>query len=564
MASDDPNDVLGRLHEASKKGEAPNEKAKSDPPLRTVHSSRLEITLSETMINSAAIMAMEWLAGARVPIYQRSGRLVRPASADLVDAEGRTVSTTVLIELNATYLKSILAKYFRWRKATRNKDKDGNVHEGWKYVSPGWDVPPLILAMQGDWPFPTVKGILSTPTLRPDGTLLDRLGLDVQTGLLLRDLPMMSGVKARPTREDAEEALKLLLELLKEFPFLDKTGRVVALSLIVSMVARGALGQVPLHLFTAPTAGSGKSFLADIPSMIATGRRAPVVAAGSRIDEQEKRIAAAMLSGRPMISLDNLTGVLSSSLLCQAVSQPIVGYRKMGGDKEIEIECRSVFVANGNNIAIADDLGRRTLFARLDAKVEKPWEREFKQKPLEMIAANRGRYIAAALTIPLAYLAAREPEVVGAPVNGFEAWSRLVRAALVWLGEADVAATMDIAREQDPKLQAKLAVFAAMVNAFGMGEGSGRTAAQMIEATVVTGLALLGEPEPKGRALKDALMGILPVGVKEMTSQRLGFWFREAKDTIVGGMQLCSEDNRTGTGRWWIERAKGKAAGDCW
>jgi putative DNA primase/helicase len=250
MASDDPNDALNRLHEASKKDEAEGVKTASGggaktggakasagaPPLRTVQSSRhLEITLSETTINAAAIMAMEWLAGAKVPIYQQSGRLVRPVSADLVDADGRTVSTTVLTELNATYLKSILAKYFSWRKRTQNKDKDGKVHEGWKYVSPGWDVPPLILAMRGDWPFPTVKGILSTPTLRSDGTLLDRLGLDVQTGLLLRDLPMMSGVKARPTREDAKEALEFLLGLLREFPFLDKTGRVVALSLIVRL-----------------------------------------------------------------------------------------------------------------------------------------------------------------------------------------------------------------------------------------------------------------------------------------------------------------------------------------
>jgi hypothetical protein len=407
--------------------------------------------------------------------------------------------------------------------------------------------------MRGDWPFPTVTGILQAPTLRADGTLLNQEGLDVQTGLLLVNLPAMpEGLKEKPSREEALEALKLLKELLKEFPFLDEPSKVVALSLIISMVVRGALGQVPLHLFTAPAAGSGKSLLTDIVSMIATGRRAAVVAAASRVDEQEKRIAAAMLSGRPLVALDNLTGVLTSSLLCQAVSQPVVAYRKMGGDKEIELDCRSVFAANGNNIAIAGDLGRRTLFSRLDAKMEKPWEKEFERKPLEMIARDRGRYIAAALTIPLAYLAAGSPRRANTVANGFEEWMHFVRDALVWLDEADVASTMNTARNEDPDLQATLAMFAAMAVQFGTGQGAARTAAQIIEESKMSLDSKLDQVE----RLHAALEGITPAGTKEISAHRLGSWLREAKGQIVGGMRLCNETDRTSTAMWWIEKAK--------
>jgi putative DNA primase/helicase len=565
MATD--NDPLARLqarkaiHNAQKQEQAKTEAGGAgSPPLKTVHDSRLTITLSETTINEAATTAMAGLVGLKEPIYQRAGRLMRPASADLISApvksgaKGEMVKTTVLVDLNTTYLKSRLAKHFRWQRMTRHTDKDGKITLGRRFTSPEWDVPNLILAMQGDWPFPPITGILSAPTLRADGTLLDQPGYDAQTGLLLRHLPVMPKVEAMPTREDAEAALGLLLELLEEFPFVG-IGRAVALSLILSMVARGALGQVPLHLFTAPTAGSGKSFLSDIVSMIATGRRAPVVAATSRHDEQEKRIAASMLSARPLVALDNLTGTLDSALLCQAVSQPIAVYRRIGGDKEIELDCRgSVFVANGNNIAIKGDLGRRTLFARLDAGMEKPWERPLKRNPLEMIARDRGRYIAAALTIPLAWQASGCPRIANTVANGFEEWMGFVRDSLMWVGEADVVSTMDMARSEDPDLQKMLAMFAAMVGAFGFGEKAGRTTAQIIEAVETTGLDLLKEPEPKTRALREALEAIIPA--KTLSTNRLGIWLRAAKDNVLGGLCLCKEDNRTGTGRWWIEERK--------
>jgi putative DNA primase/helicase len=509
--------------------------------------SKPEIFFSDTTINEAARTAMYTLAVAKVPIYQRAGNLMRPASVDLIDADRKKVKAMSLIELNATYLKMILADHFTWWRAGRIENENGEKKAGWRRVSSGWDVPELILAMQGDWPFPPVTGILTAPTLRPNGSLLDRPGYDEQTGLLLTNLPTMPTVKEKPTREDAEAALKLLLKLLEEFPFLDDASRVVALSLILSMVARGALGQVPLHFFSAPVAGSGKSLFNDIVWMIVTGRRAPVVGATARIDEQEKRIAAAMLSGRALIALDNLTRPLDSALLCQAVSQPIVVYRKMGGDKEIEIDCRStVCTANGNNITIIGDLGRRTLFARIDAKMERPWERDFKRDPLELIAADRGRYIAAALTIPLAYLAAGTPRTVNTPANGFEAWSRLVREALAWLGQPDVASTMEVARSEDPKLQEKLAVFTAMAGAFGVGEGAAKTSAQIIEASESL--------YPDHRALRTALLAIAPAGARDISSAALGAWMREAKDTGAGGMQLRGGWNKsTNTGTWWIE-----------
>jgi putative DNA primase/helicase len=365
------------------------------------------------------------------------------------------------------------------------------------------------------------------------------------------NLPAMPTLRERPTREDAEAARRLLLGLIEEFPFVDNASLAVGLSMVLSTVLRGALEQVPLHLVSAPSAGCGKSLLTDIASMIGTGERTTVVAASTNSEEQEKRLGAAMLSGRALIALDNLNGMLSSDLLCQAISQPLVAFRPLGASTEVKLACRSVFVANGNNISICDDLGRRTLLVQLDAGIEKPWQKQFRQNPLESIARDRGRYIAAALTIPLAYLAAGAPSEVGTAANGFEAWSLLVRAPLVWLGAADPASTMDVARGGDPKLQAKLAVFAAMANFIGIGQDHARTAAQIIDAS---GDQLTTELEPKRRALRIALMAIAPAGAKDISPHRLGTWLRSARRQIVGGMRLCNDLDRNSTATWWIER----------
>jgi putative DNA primase/helicase len=129
-----------------------------------------------------------------------------------------------------------------------------------------------ILAMAGEWPFNPIVGVIGCPTLRPDGSLLDRPGYDDATGLVLfQTLPL--DLPTSPTRDEAEAALGVLGELLVEFPFEDDASRATALSMLITPVVRGAMPVAPMHLVVAPEAGTGKSYIADIASMIATGER---------------------------------------------------------------------------------------------------------------------------------------------------------------------------------------------------------------------------------------------------------------------------------------------------
>lgn len=58
-----------------------------------------------------------------------------------------------------------------------------------------------------------------------------------------------------------------------------------------------------MHGFTAPVAGSGKSKLVDLASIVATGHEAAVIEEGDE-EELPKRLGAALLAGNQVISID--------------------------------------------------------------------------------------------------------------------------------------------------------------------------------------------------------------------------------------------------------------------
>ena len=82
--------------------------------------------------------------------------------------------------------------------------------------------------------------------------------------------------------------------------------------------------------------------------------------------------------------------------------------------------------------------------------MEQPELRQFKFDPVARVLADRGKYIAAALTICRAYMVAGKPNP--APkLASFEGWSDTVRSALIWLGKEDPVKSMETARAEDPE-----------------------------------------------------------------------------------------------------------------
>lgn len=351
----------------------------------------------------------------------------------------------------------------------------------------------------------------------------------------------MPPIPAEPTRHDAHTALALLNRLLNEFPFADankgdqSVNRAVALSMLLTPVIRGALGPVPLHLVTSPQSGSGKSYLADIASMIAIGDRCPARSASSNPEETEKRLVAAVLSGLPIIVLDNCVDTLESPTLCQITERPRLQIRPLGKSDDIPVWNTFTVFANGNNAAIGGDMVRRTIQCVLDANVENPEEREFRTDPVAMIKADRGAHVAAALTIVRAYICAGKPRQVK-PLPSYEHWSDLIRSALVWLGWPDPVSTMADTRRADPVRMERAIVFSAWEIELGL-DGFFRTQ-DLIKAAAKQG-DLFGNS-----VLRDALLDVARDRIHrdQIDPRRLGKWLKKQTNIISGTRKLIIDD----------------------
>ena len=453
-----------------------------------------------------------------------------------------------LSPVSETYMRDQLSRTINWQKYVRREKE-------WIAVDPPEEVASIILARSGEWTFPPVTGVITTPTLRSDGTILGEAGYDAATGLILMDPPALPPIRKHLSRKDAIAALALLDELLVEFPFLDDASRSVALSALITPVVRGAMPVAPMHVARAPTAGSGKSYLYDTASAIAIGQRCHVIAAGSKEEETEKRLAACVLSGYPLVSIDNVNGELGGEFLCQVIERPVVSPRILGRSEQPRLPNRMTLFATGNNVRLVGDMTRRALICSLDAKHERPELRVFAAKPVDRVLTDRGRYVAAALTVVRAYFVAGKPGKL-TPLASFEPWSDSVRSALTWLGRADPIETIAVARAEDPELQALTALHNAWREVIGVGPANSCTAAQLLSKAQEKRSAyddrgiypVRGSEDWKYPVLREAMDAL---GVTNAKS--LGKWLSGKKGRIVGQYRLAGLMKGNDALRWYLE-----------
>ncbi len=483
------------------------------------------------------------------PIYRRGTVLVRPVVEEVDAAHGRKATVAVLHEVGPVYLRDLMGRVAAWEKFNIRK-------KGYVKADPPAEVAGMILARYGEWSFSPIAGIIATPTLRPDGSIFSEPGYDPDSRFYLADPPELPPIPKKPARDNALTALADLTGLLEEFPFVDEPSRAVALSALITPIARGAFVCAPMHVARAPTPASGKSYLFDVAAAIAFGEPCPVMAAGRDEAETEKRLGAALLSGQSMISLDNVDGELGGVCLCQVVERPMVDIRILGKSEKVRIEARgTTFFATGNNIVIVGDMTRRAIVATLDPQTERPELREFKGDPVSTVLADRGRYIAAALTICRAYAVAGYPDSAP-PMASFGGWSKTVRSALMWLGCGDATETMEASRAEDPDLTALREILQAWDAAFGTGPGKQRAVAEVLKTIEET------DGGPEHPDLREAVLAGVPFRGR-LTSRAFGKWLSRNQGRIANGLKFMrGAGNTHDPARWWVAAHTPKPAQD--
>jgi hypothetical protein len=482
--------------------------------------------------------AIDALDAAEVPFYRRYLSIVSVAMIPAKASDGTNIVAPALVEVPVQQLAYELGKAAHWVKFIVSRQE-------WVPIDVPAEVASTIPKLPNEWKFKPIAGIVGTQTMRPNGTILDKPGYDPATGYVLFRPPAMPPIPEVPTKRDAERALYTLNRLLDEFPFaFDAEGRhtpknnpsrSVGLAMLMTPVLRPALAPtVPLLVVQKPACGSGGSYLCDLAAALATGERCPVLAKAMNPEETEKRLVSAALNGQPIISIDNCNGELRSEFLCQAVERPLLQVRMLGVSKDVTVANSVSYFANGNNIQIAEDLVRRTLQCRLDANMERPETREFRRNPLADILADRGKFVAAVLTIARAYVVAGMPDRPPRFMS-FDRWSDVVRGSLMWLGHADPCDTVADLAVADPVKSERAEVFRAI-------------AAAMVDPnyTVAEIIAAARTSIEAGNALRMVATG----RDGEINPRRLGKWLAASQNTIAGGHKLMSAGSVQNRVRW--------------
>ena len=493
--------------------------------------------------------AEQAIIAANMGLYQRGSLVVRPATTRVAVADGKQTAATRLVPVKSHHIAELMTRAAIFERFDLRS-------EDWVPIDCPQRVSDVYLARDGQWKLAVLAGVVSCPVLRPDGSILETPGYDAATGLLFDPQgATFSPVPTNPGKDAAADALVALKTLIKTFPFVTDADQSVALSAILTAVHRRSLPTAPLHGFSAPVMGSGKSMLVDVASEIADGRSAAVMALGRTDDEAEKRLGAALIAGDAIVSIDNVDRPFGGELFCQALTQTTLKVRILGLSKLAEVPSNAAMFATGNNLTLAGDMTRRAIMCSLDPGVERPELRKFDRSPLDMVRADRDLYVSAALTILRAFHVAGRPRQV-APIGSFEEWSSWIRDTLIWLGQADPVVTMEKARANDPQLEALIAVTSQWAEVIGYDvrvtvKGLIDSATEQAESVDADNYY---SRKPATRTFKhpefrEALLTAAGDG-GAINSRRLGRWLGSNQNRLVDGCKLVSDGTQGGVVIW--------------
>ena len=291
---------------------------------------------------------------------------------------------------------------------------------------------------KGSWPFPALRGIIEVPTLREDGSIIDKPGYDPISKLYYAPLGSIPHVKDNPSKDDAVKAAAFIADIFCDFPFADdKSSLSNMLGYMVTVVVRELIVLVPLGLFDAPGAGTGKGLLAKAIVISATGRDIGMTTLPESPEETRKKITSLLMSGASVVVFDNVEKTVYDASLASVLTTEVWSDRLLGTNEVVETSNRAIWLMTGNNIVLSGDIPRRAVKIRLNADMIRPWERDsrdFKHSLPEYFFENREKIITALLTMARAWVVAGKPSWSGRPLGSFEQWSRVVGGILEFSG----------------------------------------------------------------------------------------------------------------------------------
>lgn len=495
------------------------------------------------------------LVDADIGLYQMAGALFR-----LHHEPNDPNKPVVLVQVTPPYLVDLATRVGVHTKYDARSGKE-------KVINCPLPVAAGIIA-RGHYPeFPPLNGITESATLDLTGREISNPGYDKPTGIYVaidKPLPPWNDVNGRAK---IQKAIKKLKRPLRGFPFLTDADRSAVMAAIMTGLLRKLLPSAPMFAITASTAGTGKTLLAEVVAIIATGRRPPVVSLGSDENELAKRIYGILASGATIFLLDNITKPLGNEdVINQILTQICLCFRPLGSSVMMNAPTNLLVLATGNNLALVGDLKRRVVLIALDAKDERPETREFDFDVLAEVMRDRDELIRAALEVTKGYIESGKPKVEGwKPFGSFNEWDMMVRRPLMFAGEPDPIASAEVLREIDPDMEAMRMMFSAIYRLNIHSEYAQLSKPVRASEIIENGL----KKEDNAYINPDLHAALEMVCGGRIDNRRLGNWLRQHTNRIVDidsdgdinqgrtskGQLIRQKKDRTGAALWEVVKS---------
>ena len=494
---------------------------------------KIVITHEENEVNTQASIAL----ATQNDLFQRGGLLItvleQIEDSATNDFFRRPAGTPIIHPLNELDIRERLtsvASFVNQKRIEDNLIETPARPPTWCYKTI-WGKP--------DWlPVRRLEAVLTHPVLLPDGSLLTTNGYDAKSRIYLSmDGRLKIDVPAKPTRQEVSEAVKVIEDVICDFPFQTKEHKAAFFAALLTPIAKPSYdGPDPFFLVDANTAGAGKGKLLNVISSIVYGRNFASMAYTNNEDEFRKRVTALAIGGARSVLLDNLEGRVGNATFNSALTSTDWEDRVLNLSKTYKGPLAMTWYGTGNNVELHEDLPRRTCVVRLEHPDELPeLKSDFRHVDvLNHVKSNRDKLMIALLTMVRAWVVAERPRLGVNKWGSFEGWASVVPEIIVFCGIADPDTRKELRVGSDTETACMKGILQEM---FRLDPGcQGRTAAKIADDP--------GSPE-----LIEAFRRLMQHS--KTTGLSLGSKFRKYKGKNIGSLKIAEMGkDRTNTVLW--------------
>jgi putative DNA primase/helicase len=506
--------------------------------------------------HQAVDAAIEAVSG-QEDVYKRANSLCRVVRHKQTDSPARGVKrepgAPIITRLTPATARTVISRVARF--------------QGWNERKKDWvgKAPPKDLAesVLGEQFYPKARelvGVIEAPTLRPDGSLLWTPGYDQQTGLLYIPNSDYPPVPERPTKDEVKKAADSLLYLIVDFPMRSDADKAAWLASVLTLIVRGAItGPVPAFLVSSNLAGTGKTWLALLAGLIASGRNPAMDGYPEDPLEMEKILVGLAIAGDRCIVFDNVAN--GTAVGCAPLDRAIMARGAFRGrilgrnEQSAAVPWSATVFLTGNNLCTQADALRRFEpifldYGKMNPEARDPTEfRVFKEHGLHLkdyVEQHRPELVTAALTVVRGYLVANVPPANLEAVD-FPEWERLVRQPVYYATGSDPCAShKELAADDETSAERFRLVNAWKALCAASGNPTGMTAEEAATWLAENQIKIAHLP------LIITFAVWAKKGTKTPDASTLGYLLRSHKNTLTPcGKIKCNTEHESAR-RWFV------------